>query len=70
MPSLGVEMIRVATDSALLRINDRGGEKVDLQVADLTVPLQSDGSMYVYYSHTEPNRFVSAEDVLAGRTPA
>jgi serine phosphatase RsbU (regulator of sigma subunit)/CHASE2 domain-containing sensor protein len=70
VPALSVEMLRVATDSPLLRITDRGGENVQLQVADLSVPLQSDGSMYVYYAPSEPRRFVSAEDVLTGRVPA
>jgi serine phosphatase RsbU (regulator of sigma subunit)/CHASE2 domain-containing sensor protein len=70
VPALSVEMLRVATDSPLLRITDRGGENVQLQVADLSVPLQSDGSMYVYYAPSEPRRFVSAEDVLTGRAPA
>ena len=70
VPALSVEMLRVATDSPLLRITDRGGENVQLQVADLSVPLQSDGSMYVYYAPSEPRRFVSAEDVLTGKAPA
>ena len=67
VPALSVEMLRVATDSPLLRITDRGGENVELQVADLRVPLQSDGSMYVYYAPSEQRRFVSAEDVLTGK---
>jgi len=70
VPALSVEMLRVATDSPLLRITDRGGENVELQVADLAVPLQSDGSMYIYYAPTEQRRFVSAEDVLTGKAPA
>jgi adenylate cyclase len=70
VPALSVEMLRVATESPLLRITDRGGENVELQVADLTVPLQSDGSMYIYYAPSEPRRFVSAEDVLTGKAPA
>jgi adenylate cyclase len=70
VPALSVEMIRVATDSPLLRIADHGGENVELQVADLTVPLQSDGSMYIYYARASPSRFVSAEDVLTGKAPA
>ena len=69
VPALSVEMLRVATDAPLLRITDRGGENVQLQVADLTIPLQSDGSMYIYYAPTEQRRFVSAEDVLTGKAP-
>src|SRR5213075_2475946 len=51
-------------------VTDRGGENLELQVADLSVPLQSDGSMYIYYAPTEQSRFVSAEDVLTGKAPA
>jgi serine phosphatase RsbU (regulator of sigma subunit)/CHASE2 domain-containing sensor protein len=69
VPSLSVEMLRVATDSPLLRIDDRGGEDLRLQVADLSVPLQADGSMYVYYAPSDAHRFVSAEDVLTGQVP-
>ena len=69
VPALSVEMLRVATDSPLLRITDRGGEDLQLRVADLSVPLQSDGSMYVYYAPSEARRFVSAEDVLTGKAP-
>jgi serine phosphatase RsbU (regulator of sigma subunit) len=70
VPSLSVEMLRVATESPLLRINDRGGENLQLQLADLTVPLQSDGSTYIYFAPTDPHRFVSAEDVMTGKVPA
>lgn len=66
VPSLSVEMLRVATDTPLLRIADRGGEAVELAVAGIRVPIQSDGSMYIYYGHTDSARYVSAEDVLSG----
>jgi adenylate cyclase len=70
VPALSVEMLRVATGSPLLRITDHGGENVELQVADLAVPLQSDGSLYIYYAPTQQRRFISAEDVLTGKAPA
>jgi serine phosphatase RsbU (regulator of sigma subunit) len=67
VPALSVEMARVATGTAALRIDDRGGERVDLVVADAAIPMQSDGTARLYFGHHDPERFVSAAEVLAGR---
>jgi len=66
VPSLSVEMIRVAIDSPLLRLADRGGEYLELGIGKVNVPLQSDGSMYIYYGHEDAERFISAEKLLSG----
>jgi serine phosphatase RsbU (regulator of sigma subunit) len=70
VPALSVEMIRVAAAVPLLRLTDQGGERVALGIGDLNVPLQSDGSLHVYFSPHDAERFVSAEDLLAGAAPA
>ncbi|MGH8691897.1 MAG: CHASE2 domain-containing protein [Burkholderiales bacterium] len=67
VPALSVEMVRVAAGIEALRIEDRGGERVALALGDLRVPLQSDGSFRVYFGRHDPERLVSAEDVLSGR---
>ena len=67
VPALSVEMVRVASGAPLLRVSDRSGERVELVIADLAIPLQSDGSMHVYFGHSDPDRFVSADDVLSGK---
>lgn len=66
VPALSVEMLRVATGTPLLRISDRGGEDVEVAIGSLRVPLQADGSEYVYFGRHDPQRFVSAEDILSG----
>lgn len=66
VPSLSVEMIRVAIDSPLLRLADRGGEHLELGIGNVAVPLQSDGSMYIYFGHQDDDRLVSAEELLSG----
>lgn len=66
VPSLSVEMVRVATGAAALRINDHGGENVDLVVGDVAIPVQSDGTARVHFGAHDSERFVSAEDVLSG----
>lgn len=67
VPALSLEMLRVATDAPAFRIEDRGGERVQLMLGDVTVPLQSDGTFYVYFGPHDPQRFVSAADVLSGK---
>ncbi|HUQ75379.1 MAG TPA: CHASE2 domain-containing protein [Burkholderiales bacterium] len=70
VPALSVDMLRVATNAPFLRVTDRGGERVELAIGDLVVPLQSDGSAYVYFGLSDAERFVSAQDVLARAVPA
>lgn len=67
VPALSVEMVRIAAGVAALRIEDRGGERVALVLGDLAIPVQSDGSLRPYFGRHDPERFVSAEDVLSGR---
>ena len=66
VPALSVEMVRVAIEAPLLQLIDRGGDRVDLAIGNVSVPLQADGSMYLYFGHDDPDRIVSAEDVLSG----
>jgi adenylate cyclase len=70
VPALSVEMVRVAAGSPVLQLDDRGGERVELRVADVVVPVQSDGSLRVYFGPHDSERFVSAEAVLSGKAPA
>ncbi|MFN2643589.1 MAG: CHASE2 domain-containing protein [Burkholderiales bacterium] len=70
VPALSVEMVRIAAHAPILRLTDRGGERLDLGIGALAVPLQADGSLYVYFGRHDEERFVSAADVLAGRAPA
>jgi len=67
VPALSVEMVRVATGAPLLRLADRGGERLELGIGQLAVPLQSDGSLYVYFGRHDASRIISAEDLLSGR---
>jgi adenylate cyclase len=67
VPALSLEMVRVATGAAALRIDDRGGENVELAVGDVAIPVQSDGTIHLYFGPHDAERFVSAEDVLSGK---
>jgi len=67
MPTLGIEMLRVARGepAVSVRVGPRGIEAVG--VGDLLVPTQPDGSVWLHYSRHDPARFVSAGEVLSGR---
>jgi adenylate cyclase len=70
VPSLSLEMFRIAAGAPafVIRAGRHGVEGVG--VGDLFVPTQRDGTLYVRYGHHDPRRFVSASDVLDGRIPA
>ena len=70
VPALSVEMLRIATGAPALRIEDRGGERVELGLGEVSIPLQSDGALQLYFGPHDPERFVSAEDVLSGKAAA
>ena len=71
VPALSVEMVRVAVGApggaTGLRIEDRGGQDVDLVIGDVAIPVQSDGTLHLYFGPHDTERFVSAEDVLSGQ---
>lgn len=67
VPALSLEMLRVVTRSATLRIDEHGGRGVSVGVGPLAIPLQSNGTFNVYFGRHDPARIVSAQDVLDGR---
>ena len=69
VPALSVEMIRVADGAPILRLTDQGGERLVLGVGPFNIPLQSDGTLYVWFGAHDTERMVSAEDVLTGKAP-
>jgi len=67
VPTLGLEMLRVASGAPLLRLSDGGHGLVQVSFADRHVPVQADGSLWLYAGRSARERSVSASDVLAGR---
>jgi serine phosphatase RsbU (regulator of sigma subunit) len=65
VPSLSVEMLRVAT-GAPLGLVGRGRDAIDVRIGDVSIPAHADGRFWVHYGPHDPARFVSAADVLAG----
>jgi len=72
VPGLPMELFRIATGSDAISVAaDQHGVR-SVQVADLDVPTQSNGDIYLHYAHLADGlgRYVSAIDVLQGQTDA
>ncbi len=68
--ALAMEMLRIATgsDAVEVSVGPLGIESVS--VADLTVPTQENGEVWLHFAEAAADRYVSAADVLAGKVPA
>jgi len=67
VPALSAETLRVAIGAPPLMIVDRGGENVLVGLGEVAIPVQSDGTMQVYFGPHDEDRFVAAEEVFSGR---
>lgn len=67
--SLALEMFRVATGEPAARLlsTDRGITAV--KVADLTIPTQENGDIWLHFAEPSPGRHVSATALLDGTLP-
>jgi adenylate cyclase len=70
VPSLSLEMLRVVTGSSaiLVRVDEAGVQSV--AVPGLEVPTDRNGQFWVHFNHHDPERYVSAKDVLQGNVPS
>ena len=66
VPSLGIEMLRVATGAPALAVAPARGGMLEARFADVRIPLQADGTAWIRYTRHDPGRFVSAAAVLGG----
>ncbi len=67
VPSLAVEMLRVAIGAPSLRLFTSGAVVEGVGVGDFVAPTEGDGAVRVYFSPHNADRFISAVDVLEGR---
>ncbi len=67
VPTLAVEMLRVAYQVPSLRVTASGRSVTSVTVGDTRVRTEDDGSVRVYFSRHRADRFVSAIDVIEGR---
>jgi serine phosphatase RsbU (regulator of sigma subunit)/CHASE2 domain-containing sensor protein len=66
MPSLSLEMLRLASGSPNFSVKSATDRIEGVGVGDLFIPTQKDGSIWIHYSHHDPERFVSVAEVLDG----
>jgi serine phosphatase RsbU (regulator of sigma subunit) len=67
LPSLSLEMLRLASGSPGFIVKSSGSGIESVGVKDLSIPTQPDGSIWVYFSPHDPARFISAALVLEGK---
>ncbi|MEQ1890485.1 MAG: CHASE2 domain-containing protein [Alphaproteobacteria bacterium] len=66
IPSLELEMLRLAVGANWITLNGGAEGAQSATVGDLTIPVQPNGMLWVHYGHHDPSRFVSASAVLDG----
>jgi adenylate cyclase len=67
LATLGVEMLRVAAGIPALSVVPRDDGLLALRLGDISIPMQRDGSAWLYLSPHEEHHTISAADVLADR---
>ncbi|MEO5693874.1 MAG: CHASE2 domain-containing protein [Usitatibacter sp.] len=68
IPSLGLETLRVAMGAGLRLAHGRQDGLLSLRFGEVSSVAQDDGNTWLRYSTHEPGRFVSALEVLEGKT--
>ena len=66
VPTLGLEMLRVAIGAPPVRLSPLPGGLLEVGVGELRIPVQGDGTLWLRFSPHDPQRFVSAAAVLDG----
>ena len=66
VPTLPLEMIRVALGGGPLVIAPSFGGMLELRIGDYVVPVQPDGRAYVRFGHAKAGEYIPAAQVLDG----
>jgi serine phosphatase RsbU (regulator of sigma subunit) len=66
MPSLALEMLRVAQGRPEIALRVKNGRVRAIGTGTFMVPTQADGSVWLRYGRHAPARFIPAADVLSG----
>jgi adenylate cyclase len=68
--SLTMEMLRVVTRAGAILVRSNQAGVGSVAVPGLEVPTDRNGQFWVHFNKHDPARYVSATDILHGRTPA
>jgi adenylate cyclase len=69
-PALTLEMLRVVTKSGAILVKTDPAGVQSVAVPGLELPTDRNGQLWINFSEHDPNRYVSAKDVLDGRVGA
>ncbi len=70
VPSLALEVLRVASGASTILIrSDRAGIR-DVAIPGLAMPTDRNGQLWIHFAPHDSARYVSAADVLDGKVPA
>ena len=71
MPSLSLEILRVATKQSTLLIRTDPGGVQSVAIPGFVIPTDSNGQLWVHFArHDYQGRFVSIADIMDGKIPA
>ena len=69
-PALSIELLRVALGEQSIVIRSDAAGVRSVMLGPHALPTDRNGQLWVHFSGHEPERFISAADVLEGRLPA
>ncbi|EIM28362.1 CHASE2 domain-containing protein [Microvirga lotononidis] len=70
VPSLSLEMLRVATGAGAVLIKTDASGVRSVGVGDFTIPTDGKGRVWIHFASVKPERYVSAIDLLERKLPA
>lgn len=69
VPAMTLELLRVVTNSGAIRIKTDPAGIQSVAVPGLEIPTDRNGMLWVNFNEHDPDRYVSAKDVLEGNVP-
>lgn len=67
VPALSMEMLRIASGSSTFNVTTSKNGIEFVGIGDLQIRTQNDGTVWLHYSKHQPERFISAVDILNGQ---
>lgn len=70
MPSLAVDLLRVATGGSAIAVKTNDEGVYSVVVAGVEIATNGSGQIWPHFGPNDKRRYVSAQDILSGKTPA
>jgi len=69
LPTLSLELLRVATNESALSVNTDFAGIQNVSVAQAQIPTDNIGRMWIHYAKRNPEQHISAKDILTNTIP-